>query len=103
MGRVQEPFRLQDSLILAQMRTDLSVEMAIAEICRWTREGEGRRDCRDCRGEIPHARLRYVPNAQRCAPCQERHERQEAVFASGRMANGSVGRFPDFGAVAVSK
>jgi RNA polymerase-binding transcription factor DksA len=80
--------RFADELDLAQMRTDLAIELAIAEICRRTREGEGRLDCRDCRGEIPRGRLLYVPNAQRCAPCQERHELQEAGFASGRVANG---------------
>jgi len=73
--------RFADELDLAQARTDLAVEMAVAEICKQAREGEGRRDCCDCRRPIPPARLLCVPNAQRCALCQERHEHQRAACA----------------------
>jgi DnaK suppressor protein len=35
--------------------------------------------CIDCAAEIPYARLKASPQALRCEPCQERHEK---TFAS---------------------
>ena len=32
-------------------------------------------DCADCGGEIGFARLLAYPTAQRCTPCQDRHEK----------------------------
>ena len=31
--------------------------------------------CVDCGGEIPFERLRIQPGAERCRPCQQRHEK----------------------------
>lgn len=37
---------------------------------------EGAADCSDCADEIPMDRRKAMPNATRCAPCQEKHERK---------------------------
>lgn len=35
---------------------------------------EGTADCVDCDEEIPEDRKKAMPNARRCASCQEKHE-----------------------------
>jgi phage/conjugal plasmid C-4 type zinc finger TraR family protein len=67
--------RFADELDLAQYQSARALDVAIAEIRSRNGGGVGREDCQDCGREIPSARLRYVPNAIRCAPCQDRQER----------------------------
>jgi len=68
--------RFADELDLAQFRIDQVTELAIAAIRKHASVAVGRESCRDCGDVIPATRLRYVPNATRCAPCQEQQERQ---------------------------
>jgi len=67
--------RFADELDLAQFRIDQVTELAIAAIRKHAGLAVGRESCRDCGDVIPAKRLRYVPNATRCAPCQALEER----------------------------
>jgi phage/conjugal plasmid C-4 type zinc finger TraR family protein len=69
--------RFADELDLAQFRIDQVTELAIAAIRNHSSLAVGREFCRDCGDVIPAKRLRCVPNATRCAPCQELQELQE--------------------------
>lgn len=42
--------------------------------------GDGRDECEDCGCEIPLARRAAMPNAVRCAPCQEVFEAKGRVW-----------------------
>ena len=66
--------RFADELDLAQFRIDQVTELAIAAIRKNSGLAVGRQSCRDCGDVIPAKRLRYVPNATRCAPCQDQQE-----------------------------
>ncbi len=67
--------RFADDIDLAQSPIDQVTELAIAEIRKRSSLPTGRQYCLDCGDKIPDKRLVHVPNAARCAPCQERHER----------------------------
>jgi RNA polymerase-binding transcription factor DksA len=66
--------RYADVLDLAQAHAEHEVATRIAAIQLRTRQGEGRDDCLDCGVRIPEARRHHVPNALRCAPCQDKAE-----------------------------
>ena len=55
---------------------------AALELLRERRYGR----CRDCADFIGLARLRSLPFAQRCRPCQERAERTQAVESRRSLA-----------------
>lgn len=66
--------RFADELDLAQFRIDQVTELAIAAIRKHSSRAVGRQCCIDCGDLIPAKRLRYIPSATRCTPCQEREE-----------------------------
>lgn len=66
-----------DVLDLAQAHTDRETELRIAAIQRRATNGLGREFCLDCGATIPEIRRQHVPNAQRCAACQEVSERRQ--------------------------
>jgi len=68
--------RFADELDLAQFRIDQVTELAIAAIRKNTALAVGRKTCLDCGGMIPARRLLCVPNAARCASCQDHQERR---------------------------
>ncbi|MCF7982858.1 MAG: TraR/DksA C4-type zinc finger protein [Thiohalocapsa sp.] len=68
--------RYADELDLAQHRAQQLTDIAIAAIRQRTQTGAGRQDCLDCGHPIHADRLALVPNACRCTPCQDRHERK---------------------------
>jgi len=74
--------RFADDLDLAQLRIEHATEIAVAEIIRQSKEGQGRDECLDCGETIPAERLARIPNAQRCTTCQDRHERKQATYAA---------------------
>jgi len=47
-------------------------------------------DCPDWGGEIGFARLLAYPTAQRCTPCQDRHEKTFPRFDPELIVSGSV-------------
>jgi phage/conjugal plasmid C-4 type zinc finger TraR family protein len=63
-----------DVLDLAQAHMERETQMRISAIQRRAIIGTGRTCCLDCGAPIPEARRARVPNAQRCAPCQNEHE-----------------------------
>jgi phage/conjugal plasmid C-4 type zinc finger TraR family protein len=63
-----------DVLDLAQAHIERETQMRISAIRRRAIIGTGRTCCLDCGIPIPEARRVRVPNAQRCAPCQNEHE-----------------------------
>jgi phage/conjugal plasmid C-4 type zinc finger TraR family protein len=73
--------RYADDLDLAQSRIDQVTELAIAEIRKGSSLPTGRQYCLDCGHRIPVQRLAHVPNAARCAPCQERQERHRTAYS----------------------
>ena len=66
--------RFADELDLAQFRIDQVTELAIAAIRKHSSLAVGRQFCIDCGDLIAAKRLRYIPSATRCTPCQERKE-----------------------------
>jgi RNA polymerase-binding transcription factor DksA len=52
------------------------LQLLRAALDRLERGGYG--ICVECEEPIPHARLRVVPEAATCVPCQERRERKAA-------------------------
>lgn len=73
--------RFADELDLAQFRIDQVTELAIAAIRKSSRLAVGRKSCLDCGDMIPAKRLQHVPNAARCAPCQDHEERHGTRFS----------------------
>jgi len=67
--------RYADELDLAQVHVERETAARITAIQVQTRQGQGRDDCIDCGARIPDARRRQIPNATRCAPCQDQAER----------------------------
>jgi RNA polymerase-binding transcription factor DksA len=65
---------VQAALVDRASRELVEVDAAL-ELLRERRYGH----CRDCADFIGLARLRSLPFAQRCRPCQERAERAQAV------------------------
>lgn len=51
-----------------------------AAAIRASLQGEGQDECDDCGCEIPGARRAAMPNAVRCAPCQEVFEAKGRVW-----------------------
>jgi phage/conjugal plasmid C-4 type zinc finger TraR family protein len=75
--------RFADEVDLAQHCAQQLTELAIAAIRHRAEAGAGREDCLDCGETIPKDRLAQVPNACRCTPCQDRHERQVSKAVHG--------------------
>jgi phage/conjugal plasmid C-4 type zinc finger TraR family protein len=76
--------RFADQLDLAQFRIDQVTELAIAAIRKQSGLTAGRESCIDCGDSIPPKRLLYVPNAIRCASCQDQQERQGTQRSANR-------------------
>lgn len=74
--------RFADELDLTQLHIDRQINAAVSKIREQAREGKGRKECRECGLEIPLARLKHIPNAERCATCQELHEHNERMFVA---------------------
>ena len=72
---------VQAALVDRASRELIQVNAAL-ELLRERRYGL----CRDCADFIGLARLRTLPFAQRCRPCQERMERTQAVEARRSLA-----------------
>ncbi|MFY9975775.1 MAG: TraR/DksA C4-type zinc finger protein [Chromatiaceae bacterium] len=70
--------RYADPLDLAQAHVEQEMAARIAAIQLRARQGEGRDACIVCGTRIPEARRRQIPNATRCAPCQDQAERGRA-------------------------
>lgn len=70
--------KLADELDMAQAHTEREAQLRIEAIRLQTRGGQGRRICIDCGHSIPESRRRHVPNALRCARCQETIERRQS-------------------------
>lgn len=51
------------------------IEMRAIEAARKRMENGTYGDCVVCESEIPYERLQVQPTAERCAPCQEMHEK----------------------------
>ncbi len=77
--------RFADELDLAQCRIDQVTELAVAAIRRHAGVTVGRQSCIDCDDTIPAKRLVYVPNATRCASCQDDHERRGSKWSANRL------------------
>lgn len=76
--------RFADQLDLAQFRIDQVTELAIAAIRKQSDLTTGREYCIDCGDSIPAKRLVYVPNATRCASCQDYQERRGTTRSAHR-------------------
>jgi phage/conjugal plasmid C-4 type zinc finger TraR family protein len=63
-----------DVLDLAQAHMECETQLRISAIRKRCLTGKGRRTCLECGTSIPEARRTRVPNAQRCAPCEQEHE-----------------------------
>ncbi|MBK1723165.1 TraR/DksA C4-type zinc finger protein [Thiocystis violacea] len=70
--------KFADELDMAQAHTEREIQLRIDAIQRHANLGFGRRFCIDCGEIIPESRRRHVPNAKRCAGCQEAMERSHA-------------------------
>lgn len=70
--------RYADLLDLAQAHVERETALRIASIQLRVRRSGGRDHCIDCAARIPEARRRQVPNAIRCASCQDQAERGSA-------------------------
>ena len=68
-----------DVLDLAQAHTEREIQLRIATIQGYTNSGYGREFCVDCGEPISDIRRQHVPNAKRCAICQEAEERSRTL------------------------
>lgn len=59
------------------------VEVRAIEAARTRIENGTYGTCVTCETEIPYARLKVQPTADRCAPCQEMHEKTHADMGRG--------------------
>lgn len=66
--------RFADELDMAQAHMEREIQLRIAAIQDHANGGLGRVFCIDCGEPIPEQRRRHVPNARRCARCQQRLE-----------------------------
>ncbi len=64
-----------DLLDLAQAHTEREIQLRIAAIQHHANSGPGSDFCITCGEPIQESRRRHVPNAKRCAICQEAEER----------------------------
>ncbi|EGV31391.1 hypothetical protein ThidrDRAFT_2013 [Thiorhodococcus drewsii AZ1] len=69
--------KFADVLDMAQAHTEREIELRVNAIQRHANSGFGRESCILCGEPIPESRRRHVPNAQRCASCQEALERDQ--------------------------
>jgi phage/conjugal plasmid C-4 type zinc finger TraR family protein len=67
--------KFADVLDLAQAHTEREIQLRIAAILASANSGGGSEFCVDCGEIIPETRRQHVPNAKRCAVCQEAEER----------------------------
>jgi len=58
-------------------------ELRAIEAARKRMENGTYGDCVRCETEIPYERLKVQPTAERCAPCQEAHEKTHAEGTRG--------------------
>jgi DnaK suppressor protein len=58
-------------------------ELRAIEAARIRMENGTYGDCVSCETEIPYERLKVQPTAERCAPCQEAHEKTHAEGGRG--------------------
>jgi len=65
---------LEVDLENAAVTRDIS-ELRAIEAARKRMENDTYGDCVVCETEIPYERLQVQPTAERCAPCQEMHEK----------------------------
>lgn len=65
---------LEVDLENAAVTRDVS-ELRAIEAARKRMENDAYGDCVVCETEIPYERLQVQPTAERCAPCQELHEK----------------------------
>ncbi|WP_296700979.1 TraR/DksA C4-type zinc finger protein [Thiocapsa sp. UBA6158] len=79
--------RFADELDLTQFRIDQLTALAVAAMRDQANLVSGRDHCLDCGDLIPAKRLIYVPNATRCAPCQDREERLGRGFMPGALVD----------------
>lgn len=77
--------RYADQLDLAQAHVECEIALRIAALRHRTHEGQGRDDCMVCGSLIPDARRRHIPNATRCAPCQDQAERGQGPVRRAAM------------------
>ncbi|CRI67259.1 hypothetical protein THIOKS1500021 [Thiocapsa sp. KS1] len=84
--------RFADELDLTQFRIDQLTELAVTALRDQASRASGRDHCLDCGDVIPEKRLIYVPNASRCAPCQDRQERLGRGFLVGALVDRPVAR-----------
>ena len=68
--------KFADVLDLAQAHTEREIQLRIAAILASANSGGGSEFCLDCGDLIAETRRRHVPNAKRCAVCQEAEERR---------------------------
>lgn len=68
-----------DVLDLAQAHTEREIQLRIAAIQGYSSGGTGSIICIDCGEPIPESRRLHVPNAKRCAACQEAEERSHLL------------------------
>lgn len=73
---------LEIDLDNAAMTRDI-VEVRAIEAARMRIENGAYGICVTCETEIPYARLKVQPTAERCAPCQEMHEKTHADMGRG--------------------
>lgn len=79
--------RFADELDLTQFRIDQLTALAVAAMRDQASQVSGRDHCLDCGDMIPAQRLIYVPNATRCAPCQDREERLGRALVPGALVD----------------
>ncbi len=70
--------KFADVLDLAQAHTEREIQLRIAAIQHRANTGFGCEFCVDCGEPIPPTRRQHIPNAKRCAICQETEERSHA-------------------------
>jgi phage/conjugal plasmid C-4 type zinc finger TraR family protein len=71
-----------------QEQIDATVGDAVRRARSRLRRGPGLLRCEECDAPIPKARREAVPGVRLCVPCQEAHDREQAV-ASGYNRRGS--------------
>jgi phage/conjugal plasmid C-4 type zinc finger TraR family protein len=88
--------RFADTLDLAEASLHQTTEAAISTIRKRLTDGNGRTNCLDCGIKIPKKRLDYVPNAVRCADCQDLAERRGMLFGTAKTTGAmETEDFPD--------
>lgn len=104
-GRTGRPIEVRDELEHSDADIQGDIELALiqmrAETLTRIDEALARLDagkygsCFECDGEIAERRLRALPFAGRCQPCQERREQQQGRARQLDQRRGSVSLFAD--------